>query len=112
VFPGPDDLPLHGSNLRTRAFKPAAEAAGVPWAGFHTLRHTCATRLFAEGRNVKQVQLWLGHHAPSFTLDTYVKCLNDDLGEPLGAPAGDNRVLTTPTPDHATEKPKLRIMTA
>jgi integrase len=68
VFPGPGDEPLHASNVRTRAFKPAADTAGVPWAGFHTLRHTCATRLFAEGRNVKQVQLWLGHHAPSFTL--------------------------------------------
>jgi hypothetical protein len=26
-----------------------AEEAGVPWAGFHTVRLTCASRLFAEG---------------------------------------------------------------
>jgi hypothetical protein len=30
---------------------------------------------FAEGRNVVQVQRWLGHHAPSFTLDTYIHLL-------------------------------------
>ena len=31
--------------------KPTAEEAGVPWAGFHTFRHTCASLLFASGRN-------------------------------------------------------------
>lgn len=42
-----------------------------------------ASRLFREGRNIVQVQRWLGHHAPSFTLDTYVHLLDADLGEPL-----------------------------
>lgn len=55
----------------------------MPWAGFHTFRHTVASRLFAEGRNVVQVQRWLGHHSASFTLDTYVHLLDNDLGEPL-----------------------------
>jgi hypothetical protein len=35
------------------------------------------------GRNVVQVQRWLGHHSPSFTLDTYVHLLDSDLGDPL-----------------------------
>jgi len=30
-----------------------------------------------------QVQRWLGHHSPSFTLDTYVHLLDNHLGEPL-----------------------------
>ena len=30
---------------------PATEEAGVPWCGWHTLRHTCASVLFDEGRN-------------------------------------------------------------
>jgi integrase len=47
---------------------PACEEAGVAWAGFHTFRHTVASRLFADGRNIVQVQHWLGHHSPSFTL--------------------------------------------
>ena len=49
------------------------------------VRHTVASRLFAEGRNVVQVQRWLGHHSASFTLDTYVHLLENDLGEPLQA---------------------------
>ena len=43
----------------------------------------CASVLFAEGRNAVQVQRWLGHHSPSFTLDTYVHLLDYDLGAPL-----------------------------
>jgi len=69
--------------------KPAAAAAGVPWAGFHTLRHTCATRLFRAGVNAKQVQHWLGHHSPAFTLDVYVHLLDDDMPEsPFGMVSG------------------------
>jgi integrase len=63
-------------------FKPAAHRAGVPWAGLHTLRHTCATVLFRHGLNAKQVQLWLGHHSPAFTLATYVHLSSDDLPNP------------------------------
>ena len=60
-----------------------------------------ASRLFAEGRNVVQVQRWLGHHSPSFTLDTYVHLLDDDLGEPL-APASANGLRTEATPTDLT----------
>lgn len=74
---------LDPDNLATRVLAPACKAAGVEWAGFHTFRHTVASRLFAQGRNVVQVQRWLGHHSASFTLDTYVHLLDNDLGEPL-----------------------------
>jgi integrase len=70
-------------NLYRRVLSPACEEAGAEWAGFHTFRHTVASRLFAEGRNVVQVQRWLGHHSASFTLDTYVHLLDGDIGEPL-----------------------------
>lgn len=76
--------PLDPDNLYARVLRPAVSEAGVEWAGFHTFRHTVASRLFAEGRNAVQVQRWLGHHSPSFTLDTYVHLLDPDLGEPLG----------------------------
>jgi integrase len=75
---------LDPDNLAMRVLAPACKAAGVEWAGFHTFRHTVASRLFAKGRNVVQVQRWLGHHSASFTLDTYVHLLDNDLGEPLG----------------------------
>ena len=74
---------LDPDNVADRVLAPACAAAGAEWAGFHTFRHTVASRLFAEGRNVVQVQRWLGHHSPSFTLDTYVHLLDGDLGEPL-----------------------------
>ncbi len=83
VFCTPRGTPLDYRNLLTRSFKPAAQEAGVPWAAFHTLRHTCASRLFAAGRNAVQVQRWLGHHSPAFTLTVYVHLLDGDLGGPL-----------------------------
>jgi integrase len=86
------------SNLMRRVLKPAAVEAGlgewVPdrndsrklraesWVGFHSFRHTCATILFRRGWNAVQVQRWLGHHKPSFTLDTYVHLLGEDVPEP------------------------------
>jgi integrase len=48
--------------------KPAARKADVPWVGFHTFRHTGASILFAAGKSPKQVQMWLGHSVPGFTL--------------------------------------------
>jgi integrase len=87
VFPASNGEPLRQENVRRRTLKPAAEEAGVGWAGLHAFRHTCATRLFAGGRNAVQVQRWLGHHSPAFTLATYVHLLDDDLGGPL--PSGD-----------------------
>ena len=38
--------------------------------------------LFRHGLNAKQVQVWLGHHSPAFTLATYVHLLADDLTAP------------------------------
>jgi integrase len=66
---------------RKNVLHPAAKAAGVPWAGFHTFRHTCASILFASGKNPKQVQMWLGHSDPGFTLRTYVHLIDDGLGD-------------------------------
>lgn len=83
VFRSTTGTVLDPDNLATRVLVPACKAAGVEWAGFHTFRHTVASRLFAEGRNVVQVQRWLGHHSASFTLDTYVHLLDNDLGQPL-----------------------------
>jgi hypothetical protein len=90
VFPATNGELLRQENLRRRVLDPTAEEAGVPWAGFHTFRHTCATRLFAEGRNAVQVQRWLGHHSPAFTLATYVHLLDGDLGGPLSIPMSAN----------------------
>jgi integrase len=86
---------VNPSNLMSRVLKPAAVEAGLgewvrvgrkrraeSWVGFHTFRHSCATILFRRGWNAVQVQRWLGHHKPSFTLDTYVHLLDEDVPEP------------------------------
>ena len=88
--------------------------AGVEWAGFHTFRHTVASLLFASGRNIVQVQRFLGHHSPAFTLETYVHLLEDSgiggplmlngsasvasLDDELGAILGANAVQTEEAP--------------
>ena len=82
VFTGPQDGPLRAEYVLRAIVKPAAGRAGVPWAGVHTLRHTCASILFRSGWNAKQVQVVLGHHSPAFTLATYVHLIPDDLPEP------------------------------
>ena len=106
VFPSQTGTPLEPNNLYKRVLKPAAEEADVAWIGFHTFRHTCATRLFAAGRNVKQVQHWLGHYSATFTLETYIGLLDEDKGEPLALPQGANKVQTCPTPIHTTSHPE------
>lgn len=73
---------LHASNILRRMFKPAARRVGVEWASFHTLRHTCGTLLARKGLRPEEIQGWLGHHAASFTQDTY-------LGRPSRLPDVD-----------------------
>ena len=80
VFATAAGTELNRSNVASRILKPAAKAARVPWTSFHSFRHTCASMLFDEGRNVKQVAEWLGHADPAFTLRTYVHLLDDGIG--------------------------------
>jgi integrase len=88
VFPSQAGTPMQQENLRRRILAPAAQEVGAGWAGFHAFRHTCASMLFADGRNAVQVQRWLGHHSPAFTLSVYVHLLDGDLGAPLDLSAG------------------------
>jgi integrase len=56
------------------------------WVHLHTYRHTAATRLFRGGWNAVQVQRFLGHADPGFTLRTDVHLLAEDLPEvPFGS---------------------------
>lgn len=99
VFPSKAGTIMSVDNLRNRTLKPVAQEVGVPWAGFHTFRHTCASILFQRGANAVQVQRWLGHHSPAFTLATYVHLLDDHVGAPLDLDAElrGNRVATETT---------------
>lgn len=83
IWPTRNGTPQNPANLHARVLKPAARTAGVPWAGWHTLRHTCGSILFRHGANAKQVQAWLGHHSPAFTLAVYVHILPEDAPDPV-----------------------------
>ena len=58
-----------------------------PTLTFHTFRHACASLLFDDGRNIKQVQEWLVHDDPGFTLRAYVHLLDAGVGGGLEFPA-------------------------
>lgn len=91
VFTTAAGTELSRPNVASRVLKSAAESVGLvvegkdgdptPWPSFHTFRHTCASLLFEAGKNVKQVQEWLGHADPAFTLRTYVHLLDEGLGD-------------------------------
>jgi integrase len=83
LFRGAQGAALRAGNLRYRVLVPAAHRAGVPWARFHTLRHTCAAMLIDAGASPLRLQRWMGHHSAAFTLDTYGHLLGDDLGPHL-----------------------------
>jgi integrase len=110
VFPSQNGEPLRQENVRRRVLSPAAEEAGVPWIGFHTFRHTCASMLFERGKNAKQVQRWLGHHAASFTLDRYTHLLDDGLREAIDLGAELERAAASerPTLSRHCHRPRRR----
>jgi integrase len=82
VFASQIGTPLDADNLRSRLIKPLMRQIGTPWAAWHTLRHTYASLQLARGANVVQLSRALGHHAASFTLDTYIHLID---GEHLDA---------------------------
>jgi integrase len=83
LFTGAYGAVLRPGNLRYRVMIPAAERAGVPWARFHTLRHTCAALLIDAGASPLRLQRWMGHHSAAFTLDNYGHLIDDTLGPSL-----------------------------
>ena len=83
VFASQIGTPLDADNLRSRLIKPLMREIGAPWAAWHTLRHTYASLQLARGANVVQLSRALGHHAASFTLDTYIHLLDGEDVDPL-----------------------------
>ncbi|HVX32558.1 MAG TPA: tyrosine-type recombinase/integrase [Solirubrobacterales bacterium] len=74
-------FPFDSKALAREVLIPTRQALGLDWVTFHTFRHTCASMLFARGRNIKQVGDWLGHADPAFTLRTYVHLLDAGVGD-------------------------------
>ncbi len=83
VFPGRAGAPADQGSLRRRVLVPAADRAGLRGVGFHTLRHSCASLLIADGRSALELQRWMGHHSAAFTYEVYGHLLDGELGPPL-----------------------------
>jgi hypothetical protein len=92
----------------------ARKAAGLPDLWFHDLRHAAPTIMAAAGWGPKKVQLELGHHSASFTLDRYGHLfaeeedsarttLNSALEQAIAAakdtPGGTRTHTPSPAPD-------------
>lgn len=54
---------------------------GLPPIRFHDLRHTCASMMIEQGRNLKDVQVWLGHSDIQTTGNVYGHLTNKHLVE-------------------------------
>jgi integrase len=71
VFPNTLGRPMEPRCLLSDVYRPLLERDGLPPITFHTLRHTAATLLLAEGEHPKVVQELLGRAQVSITLDRY-----------------------------------------
>ncbi len=57
--------------LRYKLWFPMVAKAGLRRLDMHSVRHTYASRLIANGENLKYVQEQLGHASITITCDTY-----------------------------------------
>ena len=72
VFTMAEGGPVRQRNFYRRHFKPAVLDAGLPEGlHFHSLRHTCAAFLIADGRHMEEVKDHLGHSSIRVTSDRY-----------------------------------------
>jgi integrase len=72
VFTMAEGGPIRQRNFYRRHFKPAVLRTRLPEGlHFHSLRHTCAAFLIANGRHMEEVKDHLGHSSIRVTSDRY-----------------------------------------
>jgi integrase len=70
------------SNALYLAFGRAAAIAGLPKEAHpHSLRHSCASFLHAEGASLKKISSYLGHANTTITSNVYVHLFQDEIDE-------------------------------
>jgi integrase len=70
VFPSGTGAPTDAAGLVHRYHK-LLDAAGLPRKPFHTLRHSCASFLLAQGHDLRTIMEQLGHSQISLTANIY-----------------------------------------
>lgn len=78
VFGTSSDKPEGLGNIANRCWKPLLEVAKSQSINRHAMRHFRASLLAKDNWNVKELQVELGHHCPSFTLRQYVHLFEGD----------------------------------
>jgi integrase len=74
MFASAFGTPIDAHNFRRRVFRSAAQAAGVPWATPHTLRHGMASLMAERGFSPAQIAAHLGHaDGGVLALRTYIR---------------------------------------
>jgi integrase len=71
VFTTPNGVLINADNLRNRVWRPAIAAARVRHVTIHSLRHTYASLMIAQGENIKYVSEQMGHGSIQITVDCY-----------------------------------------
>jgi integrase len=69
--------------LAQRVIRPAVEAIGLPWYGWHGFRRGIASNLYELGANEKIVQRILRHANPHVTKDRYIKAFDPAVLEAM-----------------------------
>jgi integrase len=83
VFASAVGTALNYSNVYNRVLIPALKACGLDGQGvaFHAFRKACGSMLLKRaGKDLRQVQRWLGHSQLTTTMNVYVHDLDDGLG--------------------------------
>ena len=69
--------PMDASKLTQRKLQPLLKKLGIPRAGLHAFRHTCASLLVSQGASLRIAQQQLGHSDPRITLAVYAHVIGD-----------------------------------
>jgi len=103
VFPGRNPLkPMDARAFVRRVFEPALKQAGIEGASWHTLRHTCASRLVMGGVPLVTVKEILGHKDIQTTLK-YSHLSQSHIHEAVEKASFVKNQVQTVTPTVTTE---------
>lgn len=68
--------PINSRNLQ-RAWERTLKRANVRYRKFHNVRHRYASKLLANGVDIKTISTLLGHSNISITADTYIHVVSE-----------------------------------
>jgi len=83
IFHSGDGRPMAMDKLARSVIRPAIEAIGLPWFGWHGFRRGVASNLYALGADDKVVQRILRHAKPHVTKERYIKVFDPAVLEAM-----------------------------